>query len=342
MKKIALIPIYNYLENNEIFKNTERDNIYEPMIKLRSYFSNDGAELTTLDNQDLRKFSAFIFYRIDLKLIIKLFLLNKLGQAIYIQIEPEIVEPFHSNKNIELLSNIFGKVLSWNDKLINEQVIKYHIPMPKKNKNYSIPFSSKKLLVNITSNKKSNKPYELYSERLKVIKYFEHNYLDDFDLFGFGWQDSNFQSYKGIVSDKIKTLANYKFALCLENMYNVEGYITEKIFDCFYANCVPIYLGASNIDQYIPAGTFIKYSDFQTPEELHDFLIKISEKEYSDYINAISKYLESESFTKFQSKNYFLSIKGALNKLKPKSNKTNTFFYLLKLVIGKAIIEIMR
>jgi alpha(1,3/1,4) fucosyltransferase len=340
MKKIALIPIYNYLEKNQIFNNSERDNIYEPMIKLRTYFSNEGTELTTLDDQDIRNFNAFIFYRIDLKLIIKLFILNKLSQTIYIQIEPEVVEPFHSRKNINLLSNIFGKVLTWNDNLINEHVFKYHIPMPHKNKNYSVPFASKKLLVNITSNKKSERPYELYSERLKLIEHFDHYYPEDFDLYGFGWQDRNFQSYNGTVSDKIKTLSNYKFALCLENMHNVEGYITEKIFDCFYANCIPVYLGATNIDKYVPSDTFIKYSDFKTPKEMYDFLINMTEKDYSKYINAIEIYLESKSFSKFLPKNYYLSIKDALDKLK--TNRENTFFFIIELIVKKITLKLMR
>ena len=40
-------------------------------------------------------------------------------------------------------------------------------------------------------------------------------------------------------------------------MRNVNGYVTEKIFDAFKAGCVPVYWGAENITKYVPAECFI-------------------------------------------------------------------------------------
>jgi hypothetical protein len=42
------------------------------------------------------------------------------------------------------------------------------------------------------------------------------------------------------VDSKKNTLEKYKFSICYENARDIPGYITEKIFDCFFAGCVPI------------------------------------------------------------------------------------------------------
>ena len=71
-----------------------------------------------------------------------------------------------------------------------------------------------------------------------------------------------YPSYAGEISSKRAILEQYKFSICYENMSDMPGYITEKIFDCFFAGCVPIYLGASNMTDYIPGGTFIDKRKF--------------------------------------------------------------------------------
>jgi hypothetical protein len=58
-------------------------------------------------------------------------------------------------------------------------------------------------------------------------------------------------------------LEKYKFSICYENARDTPGYITEKIFDCFFAGCVPIYWGANNITDHIPKECFIDKRDFE-------------------------------------------------------------------------------
>merc|ERR1719410_888341 len=57
-------------------------------------------------------------------------------------------------------------------------------------------------------------------------------------------------------SDKIGALKKYRVYLALENTME-DGYVTEKIMDGYAAGNVNVYLGASNIGDYVPAGTFI-------------------------------------------------------------------------------------
>ena len=84
-------------------------------------------------------------------------------------------------------------------------------------------------------------------------------YPTHFTLYGKSWNESprpielyrgeffpdKFECYGGLVDDKVNTYHQYRFAVCFENVYDIPGYITEKIFDSFRAGTVPIYLGAT-------------------------------------------------------------------------------------------------
>ena len=46
------------------------------------------------------------------------------------------------------------------------------------------------------------------------------------------------------------------------------GYISEKLFDCFFARCIPIYSGAPDVAQYVPPAAFIDARQFASFAEL--------------------------------------------------------------------------
>jgi hypothetical protein len=57
----------------------------------------------------------------------------------------------------------------------------------------------------------------------------------------------------------------YMFNLALETVYNPlwsQDWITERIFNCFKAKTIPLYLGAYNIEDYIPKDLFIDLRDY--------------------------------------------------------------------------------
>ena len=87
-----------------------------------------------------------------------------------------------------------------------------------------------------------------------------------------GWQKEGFKTYQGSVEDKIAATRGYKFSICYENTRGVPGYITEKIFDSFQAGVVPVYLGAPNITDEVPAGCFIDRRKFSSYQKLHAYL----------------------------------------------------------------------
>lgn len=74
-------------------------------------------------------------------------------------------------------------------------------------------------------------------------------------------------------------------------MTGLNGWISEKLFDVFAAGRVPVYWGASNVNDYLPKDTFVDYRKFGHPEELHSFLSAMTESEYNEYLEAIEEYL---------------------------------------------------
>jgi hypothetical protein len=86
----------------------------------------------------------------------------------------------------------------------------------------------------------------------------------------------------------------YKFIICYENSY-ADGYITEKIFNCFFAKTIPIYKGSEKITNYINKNSFINGRD-----NFIDKIIEIKDNEvlYNNYINSakISDIYNNENY----------------------------------------------
>lgn len=70
----------------------------------------------------------------------------------------------------------------------------------------------------------------------------------------------------GPVEDKIDFIRKYRFNLCSENR-NIDGYITEKIFEAYAANTVPIYFGGGKLlDKYINTEAIIDCNNLTKSE----------------------------------------------------------------------------
>ena len=336
MAKVVWKSIYPHYDNNNLF-NLEScqigQNLLLPNIKLRQKLSKLGIDLDTFDLRNGEEQLVVIndlsndFYDccgfVDkIKYFIKSrhkrdalrYAKKKKIKAILIMSEPYVVSPLTYNKKFH---KYFDKIYTWDDELVdNKKYFKYFIPQPIPDRNYNEPFLNKKLLVLMASNKSSTCEGEFYSKRREFLEFARQQHID-FDLYGYGWDEKEFFFYKGISSNKLETLSKYKFCICYEN-FGEPGYITEKIFDCFFSNCIPVYLGASNITDYVPSGCFIDRRNFKSNEELCDYLLSINEKEYSDILKKINIFLNSKEFlTRFSDESYsdhFINvIKGELN-----------------------------
>lgn len=205
------------------------------------------------------------------------------------------------------IQKCFSKIYTWNDDLIdNETYFKLYYPNRRPMLKNLPSFEEKCFCVMIagaTNDKSKSFPNELYSERIKAIRFFEHKGVD-FALYGRNWKRAEYPSYRGSIEDKLEINKYYKFTICYENCEGLPGYITEKIFDCFAAGSIPVYWGASNICNYIPKNCFIDRRDFASLEELHLFLKQMSKETYEEYLNNIRNFLESPASDVFSPEYY--------------------------------------
>jgi len=186
---------------------------------------------------------------------------------------------------------------------------------------------------------------ELYTERMRAVEFFSRT--DEIDLYGVGWSHASrrmgytwvpwtirkrqiaFQDwvdkiwpdpllvaarkvYKGELSEKWETLSLYDFSLCFENV-QMKGWLTEKLFECFRVGTIPIYWGATDIEELVPSNCFIDMRQFANYAELHAFLRGLSPTAVKRYKEAARGFLESRAFEPF-SKERFIEIFRAILK----------------------------
>ncbi len=188
----------------------------------------------------------------------------------------------------------FKRIYTWDDDLVdNKKFFKFYYPVLQPMLKNLPSFEEKKLVTQMSSNKKSKHSQELYKERESVIQFFEDK-PNIFDFYGFAWEKKGYKNYRGSVENKLETLKNYRFNVCYENMRDVKGYITEKIFDSFAAGSVPIYWGASNVTDYIPKNCFIDRRDFRDFNEVYDYIRTMDKATYNNYLKNIQEYLQSD------------------------------------------------
>ena len=297
-KKATLYTSPFYLNNRQFDMSDEisnRDDCLYGFYLLKKRLEEKGIDLSTQDINPPSE-SQFIIYNEMPKIIG-----NFPDKDKYLIIfESEVVRPDNWHKGYH---KHFKKIFTWNDKWVdNKKYIKFYW-FNKIIQNLEI-HKKTKFCAMIVGNKSKSHPLELYSERRKTIRWFEKNHPEDFDLYGIGWNKSQYPSYRGVVKSKREVLQKYKFSICYENVKELTGYITEKIFDCFFAGCVPVYWGASNITDYIPADTFIDRRKFKNHLELYNYLKNMSEEEYTDYLYALGSFVESEKIYPFSAE-YF-------------------------------------
>jgi len=179
---------------------------------------------------------------------------------------------------------------------------------------------------------------ELYTERLRAIEFFSRT--NDIDLYGVDWDKASRRMgrsrvpglrraqiaindwvdiirphpllvaarkvYKGELETKWETLARYDFALCFEST-RIKGWLTEKLFECLRVGTIPIYWGATDIEQLVPPDCFIDMRRFTDYSELLAYLKALDRETVRRYREAGRAFLESKAFDPF-SKERFAGI----------------------------------
>lgn len=212
---------------------------------------------------------------------------------------------------------------------------------------------ARSLLVMINMNKLPSIYWnELFTERMRAVEFFSS--YDEIDLYGVGWSQPSARMgtshmprvlqklrnavavhrdrlrpprllaaarkvYRGQLEQKWDTLASYKFALCFENIV-LKGWITEKIFECFRVGTIPVYWGATDVEQLIPDECFIDMRRFKNYEELRMFLHSLTEEEIEAYRRNAKSFLESSRFRLFGAEAFIELFESFLREDVPEAN----------------------
>jgi hypothetical protein len=167
-----------------------------------------------------------------------------------------------------------------------------------------VPFNKKKFCIVLTTNNCRN------YEKNKII-----NFLSNIG------ECDTIDKYKTYIHNQscyhsdifLYLIQNYKFAFVCENSVS-DGYITEKIFNCFFGRCIPIYNGSNKIEYYFNKESFINMNDINNIESRKDQIVELMtyENKYNEKINK-----EKINLT-YDNENYKERFKNFIDKINPK------------------------
>jgi len=331
---IGLWNFYNFYNKNRMLSDSSSivgEELAYFIVHLTRRLRQLGHHVATIDMEELDSFDKVFFldHPTAVNSYFRRLRRRNHPELHLILIEPPIIRPDNYDRRNH---RPFKTVLTWKKELCAADPRKYrlyHIPNRVRPGNFSpLPFSERKLCVLINSFMVSTRPNELYSERIRAIRWFEASAPGDFDLIGTEWDKPlltgrlsalnlairfayrrlawsrllkvrRFPSHIGPNrKPKHLTLHDYRFCIAYENSIEPD-YLSEKIFDSFFCGCVPVYLGAPNVLESIPKETFVDKRNFPTYEALHRYLAGVSEKEYNNYLTAIDSFLQSPAFQPF-------------------------------------------
>jgi hypothetical protein len=320
--------LYRDYTDNSLFKKGAGENhgeFYLPYSKLREAFLKEGIELNTPDINIGRK--------VAFELHINCRRQNPTAPAFVYLYENPLIRPL--NRDRQALSR-YKKWFTWDGSLLDDaRANQLFYPNSLEVKDWNPPSERNLFCVHVASNKALAVVDErdLYSERLRIINWYEKNAPQDFFLYGQGWNRPAavpgrwgrvcnqlqkifsriapmrppFRTWQGPVEDKIALLQRARFCIAYENCRDLPGYVTEKLFDCFRAGCVPVYWGPREIGEIVPTGCFIDGRTYKTPKALDAFLRTIDDPTYHGYQECIRAFLISVQAKPF-SQDHFAQV----------------------------------
>jgi hypothetical protein len=324
IKNIYIDPSSKAYYENRLFDHADpvlnRDDTLAPLIRLREILTQQGTGLHTADYmlQDAEHDQEIDYYSFGvLGNYEQLAKRNNINLKAFVIFEPPVVDP-RLYMVLPKLTAAFERVYVHNTKgdgfslkgVDQSKLHKLYWPQP--HKDVLLQFWNRQQrfhrIVMISGNHKPVSYHsELYSKRIDALAgLFKFECVD---LYGRGWErwwSRNsmwlpywrhrkilMSIYKGACASKYEVMSQYHFALCFENMA-MNGYITEKIFDCLYAGTIPIYLGAKDISDLIPEDVYIDCRKFSTWRDLHDKMVGMSDTEIQSMRAAGRAFLQSE------------------------------------------------
>ena len=316
-------------KNNEVFvsgKGRNNGEFFLPYGQLREGFLAKGIELNTPDVNAGRTV-AFEFH-------INAQRRPPAGKAYVYLYENPLIRPL--NRDLAVLEN-YERWFGWDGQLAADaRFVQVPYPNAFPSRAAAGPEARPLFCVLVSSNKALmvHDERDLYGERVRIIDWYEANAPGDFHLYGKGWEvrasrpgrigrllgkfakliarirkpASSYATWKGPVDDKIELLGRARFCIAHENCRDLPGYVTEKLFDCFRAGCVPVYVGPAEIADLVPPDCFIDGRRFAAPGALHAFLRSVDDERYIAYQDAARAFLASARATPFGRENFVQKI----------------------------------
>lgn len=137
----------------------------------------------------------------------------------------------------------------------------------------TVPFSQRKDCIIVSSNAAKHRVqvYEDLKKSLYFLKIDEYGSMFNKRLPGKYWS-----------VEYLKILSQYKFVICIENEVR-DWYHTEKIYNAFLANTIPIYSGAKTIDKVVNPKRFLNLVQDDLVNRVR--ILKMDEEEFIKTIN---------------------------------------------------------
>jgi hypothetical protein len=318
---------YRECNQNRMFENASAelgDDLHYPSVLMAQRLKALGHGVATIDTAPLESFDAVVFYdypNYSFWLRNSYFrrLVKRGGKPLYlILFESPAIRPDNWNRANHAP---FKKVFTWHPAWVDgRKYIRMHMAHKLPPFAPYAPSQAAKFCCLIASQKYSWAAEELYSERLRAIRWFEKNHPDEFDLYGQRWDRFFFKkrlslinpvlallykrcswlphrrlfpSARGSVPSKRDVMRQYKFSICYENA-SYPGWLTEKMLDAMFAGSVPVYLGDPEVAKLIPAAAFIDKRDFPDYDTLYRHLKGMSQADYEGHRRAIHDFVHGE------------------------------------------------
>lgn len=174
----------------------------------------------------------------------------------------------------------------------------------------------------ITSNKKFTRGHR---DRVRFADYVLEHCSDIIDVYGNGYNP---------IPDKFDVLKRYKYAIVIENC-RYPDYWTEKLGDCYMAECYPLYHGCLNINEYFSSKSYT-IIDVRNIEATIDTIRKALSNEVFE---KEKESLEQSKLSVLNTYNIFPQINKIVNDLEMNRNSIDTcknvneMLYPLKLTL---------
>ena len=212
--------------NDNMINNYDNTN---ESVKLTNELRDLGYQVHTLDMYKQNNITPDICIFFDIpKRKIKKIIHTKTTKSIVLLRETGLIHKVNYDKKrheeFNLILTYYSNLLKKSKKYLFYPSTRFVFSNKKDVKN----LLNRKLCTLINSNLTSNLKGELYSHRVNAVRWFEENRLEDFDLWGYGWDTYKLKirnrtilsskllakkrvSYQGMADDKLETLSKYKF-----------------------------------------------------------------------------------------------------------------------------------